>query len=254
MELSVLASGSSGNCFYIENNENAILVDAGISAKQIISRLDAIGKNPLNIRGIFITHEHSDHIRGADVFARKFNVPIFSTKKTAQNCLLCQDNDKINTIGNNDTVKLCGMEINSFSKSHRAADPVSYNISNGKKISIITDIGHACQNVVDNVKDCDLLCLESNYDRDMLTNGFYPYFLKKWIESDIGHLSNRDSALCVLENASTKLKHLILSHLSKNNNTPELALDSFKILKERRCFSPKISVSDKDRPTQIFKI
>ena len=254
MEICVLASGSSGNCFYVENKNQGILVDVGISTKQIVNRLFSIGKNPFNVKGIFITHEHSDHIRGANVFARKFKVPIFATKKTIESCNLCSEPDLINRIGNNERVNFCGMDVEAFSKSHRAADPVSFNIYHKKKISIMTDIGYACQNVVDNVHDSDFLCLESNYDPEMLKNGKYPYFLKKWIESDIGHLSNEDSAKCVFENGSSKLKHLVLSHLSQNNNTPSVALDSFSLLKQRKNFSPSIFISERNSPTPIFRI
>lgn len=255
MEISVLASGSSGNCFYIENNGKALLVDAGISAKQIIKRLSIIKKNPENVKGIFITHEHSDHIRGVDIFARKFNVPIFVTKKTVQNRFICLNEDLINFIKNDTTIKLEGMTIESFSKSHKAADPVSYNISNNKKISVITDIGYCCKNVISNVKDSDFLCLESNHDETMLESGPYPYFLKNWIKSNSGHLSNLKSALCVLEHAPKKLNHIILSHLSKINNHPKIALETFKyLLKERIDLSPKISVSLREKPTPLFKI
>lgn len=254
MEISALASGSSGNCFYISNNNSAILVDAGISAKQIIDRLSFINRSAESIKAIFITHEHSDHIRGVDVFARKFNIPIFATKKTIQNSFICSDEDLINTIKNNETTNIKDLEIEAFSKSHKAADPVSFNIYNGKKISIITDVGHVCKNVVKHISDADLLCLESNYDESMLENGFYPYFLKSWIKSDIGHLSNKDSALSVLENSSSNLKHLILSHLSKNNNTSLLALSEFSILKERKDLNLKLSISNREHPTEIFKI
>ncbi len=253
MEICALASGSSGNCFYIENNNQAVLIDAGISTRQIIDRLYIIGKNPFNVKGIFITHEHSDHIRGADVFARKFNVPIFSTKKTIEICNLCSNEDLINPINNDEIIKISGMEIQAFSKSHRAADPISFNISSKKKISIITDIGYACNNVVDNIENSDLLCLESNYDTQMLRNGNYPSFLKKWIESDTGHLSNEESAECVFQYSRSKLKYVILSHLSKNNNNPALALNSFQLLMKNN-FSPKIFISHREHPTQIFRI
>jgi len=230
------------------------LIDAGISAKQIVNRLCFLGKDPSKIEGIFVTHEHSDHIRGCDVFSRKFNVPIFATKGTSDNCLLCSDNEHINLIRNNEVLKIGGMEIEAFTKSHRAVDPVSYNISNGKKISIITDVGYACDNVISNVTDSDLLCIESNHDIEMLENGPYPYFLKKWIKSDIGHLSNNQAANCVLENGSSKLKYIILSHLSQKNNTPECVLSSFSILKNRKNFNPKLIVSQRERPTEILKI
>ncbi|MDP2925484.1 MAG: MBL fold metallo-hydrolase [Nanoarchaeota archaeon] len=254
MKASALASGSSGNCFFIEDKRDSILVDAGISTKQIILRLGLIGKNPENIKAIFITHEHSDHIRGADYLARKFNIPIFATKKTIENCDICSNEDLINPINNNESVDIGRMRIEAFSKSHRAFDPVSYNISNGNKISIITDIGYACPNVISNVSDSDMLFLESNHDVDILENGHYPYFLKKWIKSDIGHISNIDAANCVLENARSRLKYLVLSHLSENNNTPQVALDSFSVLRKRNRFNPRIFISDRYCPTELFNI
>jgi phosphoribosyl 1,2-cyclic phosphodiesterase len=256
MEICALASGSSGNCFYIENNKtkSAVIVDCGISAKQITERLGFIGKNPGNIKGIFITHEHSDHVRGVDVFSRKFKIPIFATKKTAESCFLCSDEELINFIKNNETVDLGGMKIEAFSKSHKAADPVSYNVFNGKRISIITDVGYGCENVITNISNSDGLFIESNYDDNMLDNGPYPYFLKKWIKSDVGHLSNFQSATAVLENASSKLKCVVLSHLSKNNNTPLAALSAFGLLKERRDLCPKVFVSERHRATQVFRV
>jgi len=141
MKFSALASGSSGNCFYIENKNSGILIDAGISSKQIIERLGLLNTNPERIKGIFITHEHSDHTRGADVFARRFNIPVFATHKTAEKCFLAEEN--LNIIKNNEAVNIAGMRIEAFSKSHKAEDPVSYNIINGRKISIMTDMGYA---------------------------------------------------------------------------------------------------------------
>jgi phosphoribosyl 1,2-cyclic phosphodiesterase len=255
MELSVLGSGSSGNCFFVQNNKEAILIDAGLSAKQIISRLGAIGKSSGLVKGIFITHEHADHIRGADVLARHLNIPIFATKKTIQNSFLCSNPDLINPIKNNELLKLVGMEITAFSKSHKAADPVSFSIRNGKTISIITDAGFACENIASAVADSDFLCMESNHDEKMLLDGPYPYFLKNWIKSDTGHLSNRQSALCVLEHANSKLNHVILSHLSQTNNTPDIALKTFKsLIKERSDLKLKVTHSDRDIPTRLFKI
>lgn len=255
MEISALASGSSGNCFYVENEGKAVLIDAGISCKQIVERLHSLKKNPDRIKAIFITHEHSDHIRGADVFCRQFKVPIFATKKTAQSCFLCSSRDFIKHIKNNETVKIGGMNVEAFSKSHNAADPVSYNVWNGKKISIITDAGYGCKNVIANVSDSDFLCIESNHDEIMLEKGPYPYFLKQWIRSNEGHLSNLQSALCVLEHAPSRLKHVMLAHISKINNTSKLAMETFNhLLKERKDLHPKISVSERERPTALLRI
>ena len=255
MDICALASGSSGNCFYIQNGDDSVLIDGGINSKRIAESLSAIKRNPENIRGIFITHEHTDHIRGVDVFARQFNIPIFATKKTADKCFLCSDESLINFIKNNEVIEIGGMRVEAFSKSHLAIDPVFYNIVNGKKISIITDVGYSCKNVIANVSDTDFLFIESNYDDVMLEKGPYPLFLKEWIKGRQGHLSNLQSALCVLEHSSSRLKHVVLSHISKNNNTEELAFETFRwLLKERRDLSPKISISPREMPTQVFKI
>ncbi len=255
MRVSVLSSGSSGNCFYIENDDSAVLIDVGISCRKISERLFDLGKNTEKIKGIFITHEHSDHIKGADVFARTFNIPIFATRETARNCFLCSNEKLVNEIKNNEIVDLHGIKIEAFSKSHKAVDPVSYNLFNGKKVSIITDVGYASKAVSENIEDSDCLCLESNHDIKMLENGPYPYFLKKWILSDIGHLSNNQAGLCVMEHAKSKLKNIILSHLSETNNTPELALKSLKnFIKERNDLKPRVFVSTKFMATELVRV
>src|SRR3989344_276679 len=132
MQISALASGSSGNCFYVSNKNTAILIDVGISTKQVLERLKAINQNPLKIKAIFITHEHSDHIRGSDVLARKFSIPIFATKATAQKGFLCSNSDLINIIRSDSLIKIKDMKVEAFSKFHSAADPVSYNIYENK--------------------------------------------------------------------------------------------------------------------------
>lgn len=229
MEVSVLSSGSSGNCFFVSHNNSSVLVDAGISAKKIAEGLQNIGKTPEEINGIFITHEHADHVKGADVFARKFNVPVFANKKTISASCLCENSNLVHEIKNHKNFSLGDLQIEAFSKSHKAADPVSFSIYGNKKVSIITDVGFACKNVIKNVSDSDFLCLESNHDLTMLEQGPYPYFLKQWIRSDIGHLSNNQAGLCVMEHANSNLKHIVLSHLSETNNNPAIAMKTFLV-------------------------
>jgi phosphoribosyl 1,2-cyclic phosphodiesterase len=255
MQISVLSSGSSGNCFYIENNNHGFLVDCGISCKQVLERMKIIGKKPENIKGIFITHEHSDHISGADVFARTFSIPIYAAEKVADECFLCSDANLINKIGKNETINFNGLDIEIFSKSHKAVDPVFFSIVNKKRLSIITDAGFICKNVEQEIKDSDFLCLESNHDLKMLEEGPYPLFLKKWIRSDIGHLSNMQASLGVLEHASSKLNGVILSHLSETNNTPQVALKTFSnLIKERQDLKLQVLISTKFAPTEMIKI
>src|SRR3989344_7214369 len=213
MKVSALASGSSGNCFYIEHEKSAVLIDAGISTKKIIERLTSIKRSSSNIKAIFITHEHIDHVRGADVFARQLNIPIFATSKTIKNSHLCSKEALIHSIKNNETIKINNMEIKAFPKSHSAADPVSYSINGNKKVSVITDLGYVCKETINHISNSNFLFIESNHDTKMLEHGPYPEHLKTWIKSDEGHLSNKQAALGILEHANQKLRHVVLSHI-----------------------------------------
>ncbi|MBU0614729.1 MAG: MBL fold metallo-hydrolase [Nanoarchaeota archaeon] len=256
MQSSALASGSSGNCFFIEANNTPFLIDAGISAKQICRRLESLGKDPEKIKGIFITHEHSDHIKGVDVLARKYNIPVYLTRKCHENCNIESDHSLVRHIEKDKELDFHGIKILPFSKNHDASDPVSYAIAyREKKLSVMTDIGLVCNNVIDHISGSDLIFMESNHDLQMLEKGPYPAYLKKRIASDFGHLSNYAAALCLLEHASPKLKHVILSHLSENNNTEEIALKTIRsLLSTRKDLSLKIHLSGRQKPTEIITI
>ena len=182
-------------------------------------------------------------------------MPIYATEKLIKEEFLCSQKDLLNELSLNETISIGNMEIETISKSHKALEPVFFTISNGKKVSIITDAGFACNNIIKHVSDSDFLCLESNHDLKMLEEGPYPWHLKKWIKSDIGHLSNMQASLCVLENASSNLKNVVLSHLSEANNTPELAHKTFSdYIKERSDLRPNILVSSRFVPTSVIKI
>jgi len=255
IEISSLASGSSGNCFYIGTNKSNILIDAGISCKQIKSKLESIGKDISNLDAVFITHEHSDHIRGIDVISRKYNLPIYVNKGTLKNCFF--DMGNINFFKTDKEITINDLSILPFNKSHDAGEPVSYLIKKGsKKVSVITDIGYSCNNVKQAISESDFTILESNHDLKMLKEGPYPYFLKKRIAGKEGHLSNYDAALLVLEHANKNLKHVMLSHLSLNNNTPELALNTFNtIVKERADLKNiKTEIASKEKTTGIVRV
>jgi len=255
MEFCALASGSSGNCFYVKKGDSGILIDCGISAKQITERLASIKKAPSGIKAIFVTHEHIDHIRGIDVFANKNRIPVYVNRKTANSCFVCRDEDLIRVIRNGESVKVGGLNVKSFSKSHDAADPVSYCVeTKDKTLSVMTDIGYSCKNVIDNISCSDSVILESNHDINMLMNGPYPYYLKERIASKLGHICNYGAALLVLQHASKKLKNIMLAHLSQNNNTPEIALRTFNLLKERKDLKPKIHLSVRERASDCVKV
>ena len=260
MKISALSSGSSGNAFYVENEKNskAILIDCGISCKRIEEILSSINRKPKNIKRIFLTHEHSDHIKGSDVFARKFNIPIFATKKIIDSTFLCSDSGLLNSIKNDETSRIIGLDVTAFPKSHLSADPVFFSIFDSKQnktLSIITDAGYACRNICDNVSISNFLCIESNHDLEMLEKGNYPWHIKKWIKSDNGHLSNTQAACCVAEYATKKLKNIVLSHISEHNNTLKKALNTFSyMIKQRKDLSPKLSHSLKFSATPLSKV
>lgn len=236
IETCSLASGSNGNSYFIKTGDQSFLVDAGISTKQICQRLEQIGHSITDINSIFISHEHTDHIRGLNILAKKYNTKIYMTQKTFENSNININPNLIHFIKADDTITIENTTIRSFSKCHDALDPCSYSfIYDNKKVSIITDIGIACSNVINNIKDSDAIFLESNYDENMLLTSPYPAYLKQRIHGDNGHLSNYHAGLLIMEHASPRLKYIFLSHLSENNNRPELALNTFKeVIKQRQ--------------------
>ena len=202
-----IGSGSSGNCHYIGYKDTNILVDAGLSGKRITTGLNDINVDMENIKGIFITHEHSDHIKGAGIMSRKYNIPIFANVKT-----WCAMKDKLGDIKdsnmkvfeNDRSYSLGDLIIRPFSISHDASDAVGYNFyADNEKMSIATDIGMITDNIRRHLYKSKLVVLESNYDPSMLMMGSYPYALKKRVMSDTGHLSNEDAVNCVYKGIRT---------------------------------------------------
>jgi len=228
LKIASIASGSNGNCYYLETGEEAVLIDAGISAKQISERMTRLGLSVSKLRGVFISHEHSDHIRGLDVFSRKHAIPVFMTRKTYASYGKTISESLLNFFSPGEPVTLGKIRVHSFLKFHDAAEPCSFSVSSEHiTVAVMTDIGLQCANVIDHIKNADAVFLESNYDDQMLKTGFYPAYLKKRISSDLGHLSNTQAAQLAVEHASSRLRHVLLSHLSANNNTPELASKTF---------------------------
>lgn len=231
-----LYSGSSGNSIFAASQNTKILVDAGMPGKSIESALKHINQNPNEIDGIFITHEHSDHIKGAGIISRKYNIPIYAnenTWKAMENKLGKVKEDNIRIIYNN-TVDIKDMHIINYNISHDAAAPIGYALCSGKKKACIaTDLGYFSEEVKAIIKDADVILLESNHDVEMVKFGPYPYPLKRRILSDVGHLSNEACGNAIVDIMNDKQKHIVLGHLSKTNNYPDLAYQTvFNILKE----------------------
>lgn len=233
IEICSIASGSNGNCYYIGNQNSAVLIDAGISFKQIVQRMGERNLNPAKIKALFITHEHSDHISGARVLGKRLRVPVYLTAKTWYGAYKNQRPDFPSFFQPGDVVEAGGFFVHSFLKNHDASEPCSFRVQYGEKsVGVFTDIGEPCENVRNHVEQCHALFLETNYDEKMLWEGSYPYFLKKRVASDVGHLSN-DQAFQLLKNhAGSELKYVLLSHISKENNTPATALSALNPLSQ----------------------
>ena len=230
MNFTVLASGSKGNCTYIEGDTGALLIDAGLSAKEIFSRLTTAGGSREMIKGILLTHEHSDHMKGVDVLARKLDVPVYATHGT-----LWQFEEKRRSDKNvelvpclkNEKFFIEGFSITSFSTYHDACDPCGFLIGeNGSKVAYCTDTGKISEKMLENLKKAEYIILESNHCPEMLENGPYPRFLKERIrDENRGHLSNNAASKC-LKCLKKEIDGALLAHLSEENNTPEKALEN----------------------------
>lgn len=245
MQISVIASGSSGNCCLIEDKGTSVIVDAGKSGKEIQRRMDALGKSMEDVSAILITHRHSDHTRGAGILSRRFNIPVYTTEKTAKLCMLGGFDHKIFDVRKE--FKIGNMSIKPIKTSHNVS---SCGFSFNSKFALMTDTGKVTKQMEDTIKKVKAVLLESNHDIDMVIKGPYPYFLKQWILSEKGHLSNIDASN-LLQKSGKNIQLAILGHLSGNNNTPELALKTFNVLVKRKMDA---AVANREKETGNFEV
>lgn len=227
MKFSVLASGSTGNAVYVESGDQAFIVDAGLTGKKMEQLFAKIDRDIKKLSGILVTHEHSDHIKGVGVLARKYNVPVFANEKTWKAMTPSVGNIPLDQRFqfNMETVQAFGtLEIESFGVSHDAADPMFYTFhENGRKLAVITDTGYVSDRMKGIIRGADAFVFESNHDVNMLQMGSYPWSTKRRILSDVGHVSNEDAAIAMSDVVFEKDTHIYLSHLSKDNNMKDLA-------------------------------
>lgn len=260
-----IASGSSGNCIYVGTESTHILVDAGISNKWIEQGLNEIGLKGSDLDGIVITHEHSDHVKGLGILARKHGVPIYATKETLEEIgemkyLGEYPKELFHPVLPDVEFHVGDMEIKPFSIDHDAANPVAYRVKSGRKsVAVATDMGHFDQYIIEHLQGLDALLLESNHDVRMLETGPYPYYLKRRILSDHGHLSNDNAGRLLNYILHDNMKHIFLGHLSKENNYEELARETVKLEIDQgdhgykaRDFS--ISVARRDMMSEIITL
>ncbi len=249
-----IASGSNGNCYWIEHDGQAILVDVGINLKLLESRAKERQIDLSKVIAVFITHEHSDHVCGLYHFAKSHNFQTYMTAGTKRKCksfYLPKPASQIQIIKADDTISVGSFTVHSFSKPHDVAEPCSFRVQVGDvSIGVFTDIGTNCEGLTNHLKECNAVFMESNYDEQMLRNGSYPQVLKDRISSDKGHLSNKQSAEIVKEVNPEKLHTIVLSHLSAENNTKEVAKQAFDELSSRYT----ILVATREAPSEIITI
>lgn len=227
------------------------MVDAGISCREIEKRLTRLGLSLRKVRAVFISHEHSDHIKGLEVLARKHRLPVYITPSTLTSGAIKIEKDLVLSFKAYEPIKIGELIITAFPKSHDASDPHSFVVSgNGITVGVFTDIGYACGHVIENFKKCHAAFLETNYDETMLEEGNYPFYLKRRIQSDKGHLSNHQALELFTKHKASHLGHVLLSHLSKENNSPQLAQKLF----EQNAGNTKIVVASRYYETEVYRI
>ena len=262
LRFSPLFSGSSGNAIYVGCDDAQLLVDAGMSGSRVTAELERVGVNPRALNAILVTHEHADHIKGIGILSRKFDLPIYATEGTWQGMY-----NKIGPIAEKNRIIfepgqdffVGSLDITPFATPHDANQSVGYTFQvDGSKLAIATDLGCVKESWLKHVIGSDAVILESNYDPDMLTAGPYPYELKKRIRSTHGHLSNNDAGNVAVKLVQEGAQQIILGHLSKENNFPELAMGSCELSLQMAGIEPHrdvmLFVAKRDETTGMFSI
>lgn len=223
-----LNSGSNGNCYYIGNGQDAVLVDAGLSCRETERRMAKLKLSMKTVKAIFISHEHGDHIKGVNVLSKKYSLPVYFTEHTFRFSRLSVEKSLVRIFSADERISVSGLDITAFAKHHDARDPHSFTIEgNDVTIGVYTDIGNVCDNLTMHFKRCHAAFLEANYDVAMLEGGRYPIQLKQRIRGGKGHLSNDEALELFRTHKPGHMSHIFLSHLSKDNNDPDLVARLF---------------------------
>lgn len=258
IEFTILGSGSGGNAAVVRCGAGLLLVDAGLSAAQLTSRLQAAGVDPASLHGVLLTHEHGDHTRGLGIFSRKYNVPILANAMTRE--VLCEAIPATGlwrTIPCGGTFSFAGFEIESFRVPHDAVDPMGFVLrAEGAALGMLSDLGHVTSLVRARVRNVDALFVEANYDVKMLASDTRrPWSTRQRIASRHGHLSNEQAAEIVLEAATAALQQIVLGHLSRDCNSPDAASTAVRsALAAANCHGTAVDCARQDEPTAWFSI
>jgi phosphoribosyl 1,2-cyclic phosphodiesterase len=249
--LASLNSGSNGNCYYIGNDRDAVLIDAGISCRETGHRMAALGLSIHKVRAIFITHEHTDHTRGAEVLSGKHRIPVFITPATHRKSRLYLDPKLVRPFSAHEPVAVGSLTVLPVPKQHDGVDPHSFTVTcNGLTAGVFTDIGEACENITRQIGQCHAAFLEANYDEKMLEEGRYPVYLKRRIAGSHGHLSNRQALEVFTLHRAPFLKLLVLSHLSAMNNHPGIVQELFS----PHANGTRIAIASRHEASEVFRI
>jgi phosphoribosyl 1,2-cyclic phosphodiesterase len=246
-----LNSGSNGNCYYVGNEQEAVLIDAGISCRETERRMLRLGLSMNTVKAIFISHEHTDHIRGVAQLAKKYQLPVFITPSTLNNSKIPQRDFPVKPLRGYEPVWIGELCVTAFPKQHDASDPHSFLVTyKGINIGVLTDIGAPCEHVINHFSQCHAAFLEANYDDELLEKGSYPYYLKRRVRGDKGHLSNQQALDLFKNHKPSFMSHVLLSHLSKDNNSPDLLRDLFTPHME----NTQLIVASRYEETPVYRI
>ncbi|RYY24637.1 MAG: MBL fold metallo-hydrolase [Chitinophagaceae bacterium] len=249
--ISSLNSGSNGNCYYVGNDQDAVLIDVGLPCKELEIRIARLGLDMSKVRAIFVSHEHSDHVSGIPTLVKKYRLPVYITPATLRNGKIRFDAALINNFTAYQPIMVGGLSVTAFPKFHDACDPHSFIVTNGSvNIGVFTDIGKSCDHVISHFSRCHAAFLESNYDEVMLSSGRYPWYLKNRITSGRGHLSNTQALEIFTRYRPPFMTHLLLAHLSKENNCPNLVAELFT----RHAGNTNVVVASRYAETPLYEI
>ncbi|HUB59681.1 MAG TPA: MBL fold metallo-hydrolase [Puia sp.] len=246
-----LNSGSNGNCYFIGNGRESVLIDAGIPCRETERRMRRLGLSLSTVKAIFITHEHDDHIRGLEVLSKRYQLPVYINDSTREQLRLSLEPDLVRPLHPATPITAGALTVTPFPKTHDASDPCSFVVSSATvNIGVFTDLGVVCEQLIYHFRQCHAAFLETNYDEQLLDKGRYPHFLKNRIRGGFGHLSNRQALDLFVRHRPAFMSHLFPSHLSRDNNRPELVRELF----EKEAKGTKIVIASRDHETELYAV